>query len=171
VLYVDEGDVLTAAGEASGIDLCLHLIRRDHGSAVANEVARSTVVPPYREGGQAQYIRRPVAEPQVSSTRAAREWALGQLHRPLALRELAARESVSVRTFTRRFREELGISPGEWLTQQRVDRARELLEKSGLTVDRVAVEAGFGTSASLRKHLQTALGVSPSDYRKTFREA
>ncbi|MQA87118.1 MAG: helix-turn-helix domain-containing protein [Streptosporangiales bacterium] len=169
VLYTDEGDVLTSAGEASGIDLCLHMIRRDHGSTVANEVARSTVVPPHRDGGQAQFIQRPVPEPRLSSTGHARAWALQHLGRPLTLRELAARESMSVRTFTRRFREEVGISPLQWLTQQRVEHARQLLEETDLSVDRIAADAGFGTAASLRQHLQTALGVSPSAYRSTFR--
>ncbi|MFI9050681.1 GlxA family transcriptional regulator [Streptomyces sp. NPDC053427] len=169
VLYTDEGDVLTAAGVASGVDLCLHMVRCDHGAAVANDVARRTVVPPHREGGQAQYIRRPVPEPQVSSTGAARAWALEHLDRPLSLRELAAREAMSVRTFTRRFREEVGMSPVQWLTQQRIERARQLLEETELSVDRIAAEAGFGTAASLRQHLQTALGVSPRAYRSTFR--
>ncbi|MEU9118317.1 helix-turn-helix domain-containing protein [Streptomyces sp. NPDC048506] len=169
VLYTDEGDVLTAAGVASGIDLCLHMVRCDYGAAVANDVARRTVVPPHREGGQAQYIRRPMPEPQVSSTGTARAWALEHLDRPLTLRELAARESMSVRTFTRRFREEVGVSPLQWLTQQRIERARQLLEETELTVDRVAAEAGFGTAASLRAHLQTTLGVSPRAYRSTFR--
>jgi transcriptional regulator GlxA family with amidase domain len=169
VLYTDEGDVLTSAGEASGIDLCLHLIRRDHGAAVANDVARATVVPPHRDGGQAQFIPRPVAVPRRSATGAARAWALERLDRPIALRELAARESLSVRTFTRRFREEVGMSPGQWLTQQRVQHARQLLEETDFPVDRVAREAGFGTAASLRQHLHAALGVSPSAYRTTFR--
>ncbi|NYI81854.1 transcriptional regulator GlxA family with amidase domain [Saccharopolyspora hordei] len=169
VLYVDEGDVLTSAGEASGIDLCLHMIRCDHGAAVANEVARATVVPPHRDGGQAQYVRRPVPEPQVSSTRRARAWALEHLDRPLTLRELAAQEGMSVRTFTRRFRDEVGISPLQWLTQQRIERARQLLEETDLPVERIAADAGFGTAASLRQHLNAALGVSPSAYRNTFR--
>ncbi|MGX1755739.1 GlxA family transcriptional regulator [Streptomyces lydicus] len=169
VLYTDEGEVLTAAGVASGIDLCLHMVRCDHGAAVANDVARRTVVPPHREGGQAQYIRRPVPEPQVSSTGVARAWALEHLDRPLSLRELAARESMSVRTFTRRFRDEVGVSPLQWLTQQRIERARQLLEETELTVDRIAAEAGFGTAASLRMHLQAVLGVSPRAYRRTFR--
>lgn len=169
VLYTDEGHVLTSAGEASGIDLCLHIIRCDHGSAVANDAARRTVVPPHRDGGQAQFIQRPVPDPQLSSTGAARAWALEHLDRPLSLRDLAAQESMSVRTFTRRFREEIGMSPAQWLTQQRIERARELLEKTDLPVDRIAVDAGFGTAASLRQHLNTALGVSPSAYRSTFR--
>jgi transcriptional regulator GlxA family with amidase domain len=169
VLYLDEGDVLTSAGEASGIDLCLHLIRRDHGAAVANEVARVTVVSPHREGGQAQFIRRPVPEPRSSSTGAARAWALEHLGRPLTLRELARCESMSVRTFTRRFRDEVGVSPLQWLTQQRIERARQLLEETDLPVDRIAENVGFGTAASLRQHLRAALRVSPSAYRGTFR--
>jgi len=168
VLYTDEGDVLTSAGEAAGIDLCLHMIRCDHGSAVANDVARSTVVPPHRDGGQAQFIQRPVPEPGTSFTSAARVWALEHLDQPLTLRELAAQESTSVRTFTRRFREEVGVSPVQWLTQQRIERARRLLEETDLPVDRIATDAGFGTATSLRQHLKTAIGVSPSVYRRTF---
>jgi transcriptional regulator GlxA family with amidase domain len=169
VLYVDNGDILTSAGVAAGIDLCLHLVRRDHGTAVANVSARRTLVPPHREGGQAQYIQRPVPDGGPATTATARAFALGRLDRPLALRELADMESMSVRTFTRRFREETGVSPGQWLTQQRVERARQLLESSDLTVDRIAREAGFGTAASMRQHLQAVLGVSPSTYRRTFR--
>lgn len=168
VLYVDDGNVLTSAGVAAGIDLCLHLVRRDFGTAVANSVSRRTVVPPHREGGQAQYIRRPLPEPQLASTERARAWALDRLDRPVSLRELAERESMSVRTFTRRFREEVGLSPGQWLTQQRVEHARQLLESTDLPVDQVARTSGFGTSASMRQHLQAALGVSPSAYRRTF---
>ncbi|MFF7155574.1 helix-turn-helix domain-containing protein [Streptomyces sp. NPDC008139] len=171
VLYVDDGDVLTSAGVAAGIDLCLHIVRRDFGTAVANGVARRTVVPPHREGGQAQYIRRPLAEPQLASTERARSWALDRLHAPLTLRQLAERESMSVRTFTRRFREEVGMSPGQWLTQQRVEHARHLLESTDLGVDQIAGQAGFGTSASMRQHLQAALGVSPTAYRRTFHSA
>jgi len=170
VLYTDDGDVLTSAGEAAGIDLCLHMIRRDHGAAVAAEVARATVVPPHRDGGQAQYVRRPVPEPgRRSSTAAARAWALDHVDRPVSLRELAAQEAMSVRTFSRRFRDETGMTPGRWLAQQRLDRARVLLEGSDLPVDRVAADAGFGTATSLRQHFHAAMGVSPSAYRRTFR--
>ncbi|MEV6326270.1 helix-turn-helix domain-containing protein [Streptomyces sp. NPDC051909] len=171
VLFVDDGDVLTSAGVAAGIDLCLHIVRRDHGTAVANEVARRTVVPPHRDGGQAQYIARPVPEPGSSTTTAARAWALAHLHEPIQLRDLAVRESMSVRTFTRRFREEVGVSPGQWLTQQRVERARHLLESTDLPVDQIARDAGFGTAQSLRTHLQAAIGVTPTAYRRTFRTA
>jgi transcriptional regulator GlxA family with amidase domain len=168
VLYVDDGDVLTSAGVAAGIDLCLHIVRRDFGTAVANAVARKTVVPPHREGGQAQYVRRPLPEPQLASTERARAWALERLDQPVTLRQLAEREAMSVRTFTRRFREEVGLSPGRWLSQQRVERARQLLESTELGVDQIAHAAGFGTGASMRQHLQAALGVSPSAYRRTF---
>ncbi|GAA3109479.1 GlxA family transcriptional regulator [Streptomyces rectiviolaceus] len=168
VLFIDDGDVLTSAGVAAGIDLCLHVVRSDHGSAVANDVARRTVVPPHRDGGQAQYIERPVPEPQFATTTSARSWALARLHEPIQLRDMADQESMSVRTFTRRFREEVGISPGQWLAQQRVERARHLLESSDLSVDQVARAAGFGTPQSMRAHLQAALGVTPTTYRRTF---
>lgn len=169
VLFIDDGDVLTSAGVAAGIDLCLHIVRRDHGTAVANDVARRTVVPPHRDGGQAQYIQRPVPDARLAGTTAARAWALGRLERPILLRDMAQQESMSVRTFTRRFREEAGISPVQWLTQQRVERARQLLESTDLSIDQVARDAGFGTPTSLRQHLQAALGVSPTVYRRTFR--
>ncbi|MFG2603992.1 GlxA family transcriptional regulator [Streptomyces sp. NPDC048514] len=169
VLFIDDGDVLTSAGVAAGIDLCLHMVRRDFGTAVANEVARRTVVPPHRDGGQAQYIDRPVPDPQLATTTAARAWALARLHEPIQLRDMAGQEAMSVRTFTRRFREEVGVSPGQWLTRQRVERARHLLESTGLSMDRVARDAGFGTAQSMRQHLQQALGVTPTAYRRTFR--
>ncbi|MFE4214611.1 GlxA family transcriptional regulator [Streptomyces sp. NPDC056844] len=169
VLFIDDGDVLTSAGVAAGIDLCLHIVRRDHGTAVANDVARRTVVPPHRDGGQAQFIRRPMPEAGLATTTAARTWALGRLEQPILLRDMARQEAMSVRTFTRRFREEVGISPGQWLAQQRVERARQLLESTDLSVDQVARDAGFGTATSLRQHVQAALGVSPTVYRRTFR--
>jgi transcriptional regulator GlxA family with amidase domain len=169
VLFVDDGDVLTSAGVAAGIDLCLHIVRRDHGTAVANEVARQTVVPPFRDGGQAQYIERPLPEPRQASTAAARAWALARLHEPVTLRDMAGRAAMSVRTFTRRFREEAGMSPGQWLVQQRVEHARQLLESTDLSVDHIARDAGFGTAQSMRQHLQAVLGVAPTAYRRAFR--
>ncbi|MEV4162377.1 GlxA family transcriptional regulator [Nonomuraea dietziae] len=168
VLFVDDGDVLTSAGAAAGVDLILHLIRRDHGSQVANQVARRCVVPPWRDGGQAQYIERPVPELPSSGTADTRQWALARLHEPLLLDDLAAHARMSRRTFTRRFREEVGMSPGQWLIGQRVELARHLLESSDLPVDQVAERAGFGTAASLRQHLHAVLGVSPHAYRRTF---
>ncbi|WP_422770186.1 GlxA family transcriptional regulator [Plantactinospora sp. WMMC1484] len=170
VLFVDDGQVLTAAGVASGVDLCLHLVRRDHGSAVANRVARLCVVP-WREGGQAQFVDRPVPEPATATTAEARQWALGQLHRPIALAELARQAGMSVRSLSRRFRDEVGMTPVQWLTRQRIEHARHLLETTELPVDRVAAEAGFGTAASMRQHLSGAIGISPTAYRKTFRTA
>ncbi|MBO2447029.1 helix-turn-helix domain-containing protein [Actinomadura barringtoniae] len=169
VLFVDDGDVLTSAGAATGIDLCMHMVRSDHGSEVANRVARRCVVPPWREGGQAQFIERPVPAPSAATTSATRVWALEQLHRPISLSELAGHARMSVRTFSRRFRDEVGMTPGQWLTQQRVEHARRLLETSDLSVDLIAERAGFGTAASLRQHLLATIGVSPSAYRTTFR--
>jgi transcriptional regulator GlxA family with amidase domain len=169
VLYVDEGEILTAAGAAAGVDLCLHLVRRDHGAEVANRAARMCVVPPHRDGGQAQFIHRPVAADTGTSTAATRAWALAHLDRPLALSDLARHAAMSVRTFTRRFRDEVGMSPNRWLTQQRVELARRLLETTDLPVDQVAENVGIGSAASLRLHLGAALGVPPSRYRHTFR--
>jgi len=168
VLFVDDGDVLTSAGAAAGVDLCLHVVRRDHGSEVANRAARRCVVPPWRDGGQAQYIERPVPERHDTGTAPVRAWALERLDRPIALAELAAQAGMSVRTLSRRFREEVGMSPGRWLTRQRIELARQLLESSDLPVDQIARRAGFGTALSLRQHLRAALGVSPIAYRRTF---
>jgi transcriptional regulator GlxA family with amidase domain len=171
VLFVDDGDVLTSAGAAAGVDLCLHVVRRDHGSEVANRAARHCVVPPWRDGGQAQYVERPVPEPYDTGTAPVRAWALERLDLPLSMADLAERAGMSVRTLNRRFREEVGMSPGRWLTRQRVDRARHLLETSDLPVDQIARMSGFGTAVSLRQHLHAALGVSPMAYRRTFQPA
>ncbi|GAA0365334.1 helix-turn-helix domain-containing protein [Microbispora corallina] len=169
VLFIDDGDLLTSAGVAAGIDLCLHVIRRDHGSEVANRTARRCVTPPFREGGQAQYIERPVPDPAGTTTAPTRAWMLENLHEPLDLAALAAHARMSVRTFTRRFREETGLSPARWLTRQRVEHARHLLETTDLPVDLIARKAGFGTGVSLRQHLHAAVGVPPLAYRQTFR--
>ncbi|MGA5560094.1 GlxA family transcriptional regulator [Streptomyces platensis] len=171
VLFVDDGDVLTSAGAAAGVDLCVHIVRRDHGSAVANEVARLCVVPPWRDGGQAQFIRQPVPEPPAGGTAATRAWALERLGEPLTLTDLAGHARVSVRTLTRRFRAEVGMSPGQWLAGQRIERARHLLETTDWSIDLVAHHAGFGTGTSLRQHLHSAVGVAPLAYRRTFRSA
>ena len=169
VLFVDDGDVLTSAGVGAGIDLCLHAVRRDFGSDVANRTARRCVVPPWRDGGQSQFIERPVPSPTDTSTAGTRAWAVERLHEPLDLRALARHASMSVRTFTRRFREETGASPAEWLALQRVEHARKLLETTDLPVDAVARQAGFGTAVSLRQRLHATVGVAPSAYRRTFR--
>ena len=167
VLFTDDGDVLTSAGLSAGVDLSLHLIRRDHGSEVANRVARYCVVPPWRDGGQAQYIERHVPSRTDESTAAARAWALEHLDADVPT--LAGRAGMSLRTFARRFREETGQSPGAWLIQQRVRHAQHLLEETDLGIDTVASRAGMGTAASLRTHLRTHAGVSPAAYRRTFR--
>lgn len=168
VLYVDDGDVLTSAGNAAGIDLCLHLVRRDHGQAVANRVARRSVVAPWRVGGQSQFVEPP---PDLlgEATAATRAWAFDRLGDPLTLGDLAAHAAMSVRTFTRRFRDETGLSPARWLTDRRVELARRLLESTDLPVDRVAEQAGFGTPTSLRQHLHASIGVAPLAYRRTYR--
>lgn len=176
VLYVDDGDVLTSAGNAAGIDLCLHLLRRDHGPAVANRVARRSVVAPWREGGQSQFIEQsalagPGSDPAGTGTAATRAWALDRIAEPLTLADLAGHAAMSVRTFTRRFRDETGLSPARWIAGQRVALARRLLETTDLPVERIAAEAGFGTTASLRQHLHAAIGVAPLAYRRSYRGA
>ena len=171
VLFVDDGDVLTSAGAASGVDLCLHLIRTDHGTDLANRAARRCVVPPFRDGGQAQYIERPIPDDGAASTSATREWALQQLGEPLDLSRLARHAHMSLRTFGRRFRDETGLTPRRWLIHRRLDRARHLLESSTMTIDQIASEIGFSTAASLRQHMNAELGVSPRAYRRTFQAA
>ncbi|MEV7074139.1 GlxA family transcriptional regulator [Streptomyces sp. NPDC091972] len=171
VLFVDDDRILTSAGAASGVDICLHLVRKDHGSELANTVARRCVVPPFRDGGQAQYIEQPVPEQGAASTAGTRAWALERLDEPLTLGDLAAHARMSLRTFARRFNDEVGLSPGRWLIQQRVVRARHLLESSDLSVDQIAARVGFATGASLRQHLHAAIGVSPQVYRRTFQTA
>jgi transcriptional regulator GlxA family with amidase domain len=134
-------------------------VRRDHGSALANRLARLCVVPPWREGGQAQFIDSPVPESTTATTSETRQWALGQLYRPITLAELARHARMNVRTFSRRFRAEVGMTPGQWLARQRVEHARRQLETTDLPMARVAAEAGFGTAASLRQHLTGVIGV------------
>ncbi|GGY59167.1 GlxA family transcriptional regulator [Streptomyces omiyaensis] len=168
VLFVDEGSVLTSAGAASGIDLCLHILRGDLGVGAANHAARRLVAAPYRSGGQAQYVPRSVPEPHGERFAATREWVLHHLDEPLTLDVLARHAAVSPRTFSRRFVEETGYTPMQWLLRARVDRARELLERSELGVEQIAAETGLGTGANLRMHFQRILGTTPSDYRRTF---
>jgi AraC family transcriptional activator FtrA len=169
VLYVDEGDVLTSAGVAAGIDLCLHIVRRDHGADVAARVARRIVVAPHRDGGQAQFVERPVAAEPRDGLAATRAWALERLHRPLDVRALSAHAGVSERTFARRFRAETGTTPLQWLLGQRVLEARRLLERSDLPVEEIAERSGFGTAASLREHFARATATTPTAYRRSFR--
>ncbi|MFK0291859.1 GlxA family transcriptional regulator [Streptomyces sp. NPDC090442] len=168
-LFVEDAGVLTSAGGAAAIDLCLHLVRGDHGSAVANRVARLNVVAAMRDGGQAQFVDRPVAEDADTSTARARARMLARLDQPHTLAELAAEAHMSVRTFTRRFRQETGLSPVGWLNQARLDHARHLLEATELPVDEVARQAGFGTGTNLRKRMTAALHTTPSTYRRGYR--
>ncbi|MFI9489654.1 GlxA family transcriptional regulator [Promicromonospora sp. NPDC052451] len=169
VLFVDAGDVLTSAGAASGIDLCLHLIRMDHGSETATTAARRCVVAPHRDGGQAQFIERPVPDPRDASTSDTRQWALQRLGESLTVSQLARHAHMSERTFARRFRAETGLAPRQWLTRQRLALARELLETTDIGVDEIAATVGYATATSLRNHLASTLGVSPMAYRQTFR--
>lgn len=168
VLFVDDGDVLTSAGLAAGIDLCLHIIRRDHGTRIANRVAKYCVVPPWRDGGQAQFVDSVVPEVDDNSTSAVREWAGQNLTEPLTVAQLANRANMSVRTFNRRFRDETGDTPAVWVRKQRVHRARELLESHDLPIDEVARLSGLVTGANLRHQLRHHLGMSPTRYRRTF---
>ncbi len=168
VLYVDEGRVLTSAGVASGVDLCLHIVRRDNGAALARRIARHAVVPPHRDGGQAQFIERPVPERPDGSLAATRGWALGRLQEPLTVAQLAAHACVSERTLARRFVAETGMTPLRWLHAQRVLAAREALEATPDAVEDVAARCGFGTAANLRKHFRRAVATTPTAYRRTF---
>jgi transcriptional regulator GlxA family with amidase domain len=168
-LFCDDGDILTSAGVGAGVDLCLHIVRSDHGSAVANRAARRCVVPPWRDGGQAQFIEQPVPAGEGPGTEATRAWALQRLAEPVSLDAMAGHARMSVRTFTRRFRDETGLSPARWLLRQRVDHARALLESTDLAVDVVARRAGLGSASALRQHMQATIGVAPTAYRRTFR--
>ncbi|WP_341719225.1 DJ-1/PfpI family protein [Micromonospora sp. FIMYZ51] len=169
VLFVADGQLLTSAGVAAGIDLCLHVVRTDHGSQIANQAARRCVMPPWRDGGQAQYIERPVPQAPDTSTAVAREWARQRLHEPVSLRDLAGQARMSVRTFTRRFRAETGLSPAQWLLRERTEHARLLLESTELSIDQIARRSGFGGAAALRQQLHQRVGVAPSAYRRTFK--
>ncbi|MFB9180038.1 helix-turn-helix domain-containing protein [Dactylosporangium sucinum] len=169
VLYVDAGSVLTSAGKAAALDLCLHLVRRDHGSAVANAVARRLVVPPHRSGGQAQFVSTPVPEPEQRPLSAVLAWAAQRLDQPLTVEDLARRANLSSRQLARHFRSATGTTPLRWLLTQRIRRAQELLETTGDGVDAVAAATGMGTAATLRRHFNRVVGVSPAEYRRTFR--
>jgi AraC family transcriptional activator FtrA len=168
-LYVDDGDVLTSAGSAAGLDLCLHIVRRDHGAAVANHVARRLVIAPHRDGGQAQFVERPVAPPDDRRLRQAMDWALGRLGEPIALADLARRAFMSPRTFTRRFGEAVGEPPIAWLLRQRVYASLALLEESDQPVEQIAAAVGFTTAAAYRKRFRDHFGISPTAHRRACR--
>ncbi|HVM55597.1 MAG TPA: helix-turn-helix domain-containing protein, partial [Acidimicrobiales bacterium] len=172
VLYVDEGDVLTSAGTAAAIDLCLHVIRQDLGAEAANIVARRMVVPPHRDGGQAQYVQAPVpACPAEDPIAGALDWAVEHLDEPLSVEALARVAAMSPRTFARRFRDVTGTTPHQWLLRQRVLHAQRLLETTDEPVERVANRCGFSSAAVLREHFTRVTGTNPLTYRRTFRAA
>jgi transcriptional regulator GlxA family with amidase domain len=169
VLYIDHGDVLTSAGTASGLDACLHLVRGRLGAEAANRVARSLVIAPHRDGGQAQYIERPLP-PRPSGDPMARllDWALGRLGEPLSIERLAAQAHLSRRTFIRAFQASTGTTPSAWIRGRRLDAARRLLETTDLSVDQVAADCGFGSAVTLRQNFARAFGTTPTEYRRHF---
>ncbi len=171
VLYVDNGQVLASAGKAAAIDLCLHLIRRDHGSTVANAVARRLVVPPHRAGGQAQFVTTPVPARDDHPLTGLLPWAVERLNRPLTVADLARQARMSSRNLARHFRSVAGTTPLQWLTTQRIRRAQELLENTDQSIDAIAQATGMGTATTLRRHFHRTVGVPPDAYRRTFRSA
>lgn len=171
VLYVQDGDVWTAAGSAASIDCALAIVRHDYGAEIANRIAREMVVPPHREGGQAQFVEAPVARDDGNDSLAATlDWAVSHLDEPLTVADLAEHAHLGPRQFTRRFREVLGTTPHQWLLAQRILLARRLLETTDLSVERVADDAGFGSPAALRMHFQRTVRTSPLAYRRAFRQ-
>jgi len=169
-LYVEDGTVLTSAGTAAGIDCCLHLVRREHGSAIATKLARRMVVPPHRSGGQAQYVDAPLPRtPEAPTLEPVLSWLVTNLHRTTSVEDLAQRAHMAPRTFARRFRAETGTTPHDWVTAQRILLARRLLEDTDLSVDAVAGRSGFGDAAALRHHFSRRVGATPHAYRSTFR--
>lgn len=168
VLYVDEGSVVTSAGSAAAIDVCLHIVRKDYGAEVANHIARRLVVSPHRDGGQAQFIERPVPRRENTLLASVLERMNRTLHQPLPVPELARMAAMSERTFMRRFRDATGVSPGQWLRMARLDRARQLLEGSSVSIETIAQECGFGSATTLRQQFRKQLGVSPSAYKQRF---
>jgi transcriptional regulator GlxA family with amidase domain len=171
VLYVDDGSVLTSAGMAAGIDLCLHVVRGDHGAEVANAIARRMVVPPHRTGGQAQFIEQPVPVTRDTNLQRTQAWALEHLHEALTVEHLARNANMSPRHFARRFHAELGTAPLRWLLTERVRLAQRLLEQTDLPVQRIAERAGFGSAIALRRHFAREAGTTPLEYRRVFRGA
>lgn len=170
VLYIDDGDVLTSAGSAAGIDLCLHVVRKDFGAEVANTVARELVVAPHRSGGQAQFIVAAIPEPERDDLFAETlQWAQANLEEPLDVETLSRRSAMSTRTFARRFRDATGATPHQWVLRQRITLAQRLLEGTDLPIDAVASRCGLGSPQNLRTHFREVVGAAPTDYRRTFR--
>ncbi|MFM2422587.1 MAG: hypothetical protein RL291_1117 [Pseudomonadota bacterium] len=168
VLYVDEGNIITSAGSAAGIDACLHLIRRDFGAKVANIVARRLVMPPHRDGGQAQYVSAPVQEHRGRPLSATLDWARTRLAEPLTVRDLADHAALSERTFLRRFQDSMAMAPAEWLQRERMFRARELLESSSLPLNTIAEQCGYRSLETFRAAFRRIVGTAPATYRARF---
>lgn len=166
VLYVDEGEIITSAGSAAGIDACLHLIRCDFGVRIANHIARTLVVPPHREGGQAQYVETPVPHDGKHGLSELMNWARERLHRPLTITQLAKQAAMSERTLLRRFQEAVGMTPKEWLQQERLQHAQLLLESTAISLDRVAESSGFRSIETFRSAFRRALKMTPARYRR-----
>ncbi|MGM9385021.1 GlxA family transcriptional regulator [Streptomyces antibioticus] len=169
VLYVDEDPVITSAGTAAGIDACLHLVRKEQGPEVANRIARRMVVPPHRDGGQAQYIERPLPRSSCDTVGEVLAWMDEHLDQEVTVEQLAARAHMAPRTFARRFQQETGTTPYRWLLRQRVLLAQHLLEATDETVDAIAWRTGFGTAGALRHQFVRTLGTTPNAYRRAFR--
>jgi AraC family transcriptional regulator, transcriptional activator FtrA len=169
VLYVDEGNVMTSAGSAAGIDLLLHLVRKDYGPHLANQFARRMVVPPHRDGGQSQFVVQPIAVRTNDRIAAVADWMAGNLSSAITIDALADRAAMSLRTFTRRFRAATGAAPIEWLIRLRVRRAQDLLETTDVPIDHVAHASGFGAPETLRHHFRKVVGTTPSAWRSSFR--
>lgn len=168
VLFVQSGRIITSAGTAAGLDACLHLLRQEIGAELTNRVARRMIVPPQRDGGQAQYIDRAIPVVESDSLVAVTSWAVGNLSEELSVEQLAARAHMSPRTFARRFKAEHGATPASWLARQRILHAQRLLERTDLGLDAIAVECGFGSAAVLRQNFSRVLGTTPTAYRSTF---
>jgi AraC family transcriptional activator FtrA len=168
VLYVKDGNILTSAGSAAGIDLCLHLVRQDHGTAIANSVARRLVMPAHRDGGQSQFIPSPIDEPERSGIALLLDWIDRNLDRSLGLEDLAQQAAMSKRTLTRRFKERTGMTPLRFLNLRRIDRARGLLEDSDWTIEKIAHSVGFASGQILRLHFRRVVGTTPQRYRDSF---
>ena len=168
VLYVEDGTVLTGAGAAAGIDASLHLVRRTFGSRVAATTARRIVVAPHRDGGQAQFIRTPMGQTECDTLAPVLAWAADRIEESLPVERLAAQAHMSLRTFARRFRDETGTTPLQWVTSQRLSLAEEMLENSTLSIEQIATRVGFGNAATLRHHFGAARNTTPQQYRKSF---
>ncbi|WP_199253663.1 GlxA family transcriptional regulator [Mycolicibacterium mengxianglii] len=171
VLYIDHDTILTSAGVTAGIDLCLHIVRKDLGTSVANDIARELVAAPHRDGGQAQYIAHSLPDPSATTLAGTREWALGRLEDDLTIQQLADHAAVSTRTLTRIWRRETGVSPHRWLLTARINRAQELLENTDLSVELIAKRCGLGSATNLRAHFRASIGTTPTAYRRAFQHS